>query len=537
MAGKISETPVLIVGGGPVGLALANELGWRGIDCVLVERRDGVVRHPKMNQVSMRTMEFCRRWGFAPKVPAAGIPLDFPRNYLFVTSVNGYELARFEYPPSGDLTSEHSPETVQRCSQLWFDPLLRDNAAAMKSVSLRFNTELRSFEQDAGGVTAELVDLESGAVERIHARYVAACDGAESILREAVGIALDGDDALSHDINVLFRSTDLDALLPKGPAVMQWVFGDNGLWSDVVAIDGREHWRLGLTRFPPGSTVDKDEAAVLVRKAVGRDFDFEVVSVLPWTRRPALAQRYRSGNLFLVGDSAHQMSPTGGFGMNTGIAEAVDLGWKLAAVIDGWGGAGLLDSYDSERRPVAARVIAEGTHNFSVLVDLPHGPEIADDTPEGRGLRDRIADIILNQGFDREYDTDGVILGYRYENSPVMCPDGTPPPPDDPMEYVPTARPGHRAPHAWLADGRSTLDLFGRGFTLLRLDGTADPAPLVDAARARGVPVETVDIDDDAIRRLYRTSLVLVRPDGQVSWRGDAAPPDPAVAIDRVRGA
>lgn len=532
-----SGTPVLIVGGGPVGLALATELGWRGIRCVLVERRDGEVGHPKMNQVSARTMEHCRRWGIAGKVRESGIPEDFPRNYVFLTGLDGYELGRFDYPARKDLVSEHSPEHVERCSQLWFDPILQDRARSFESVTLRYRTELRGFDQDSDGVAAEIVDLDGGRTETVRASYLAACDGAESAVREALCIGLDGGETLSQDINVLFRSTDFDTLLPKGKAVMQWLFGPEGLWADVVAIDGRERWRLGLMRFPPGSTVTKEEAAEHLRRAAGRDFDFEIVSVLPWTRRRLVAARYREGRAFLVGDSAHQMSPTGGYGMNTGIAEAVDLGWKLASVFDGWGGPDLLDSYDAERRPLAQKIIDEGSHNFRVLVDLPHGPEISDDTREGARLRDEISHIIRNNQFDREYDTDGLILGYRYEGSPICVADGSAPTPDDVMVCRPTARPGHRAPHAWLADGRSTLDLFGRGFTLLRFGAAEAGERLIDAARARAVPLEVVDVDDRKIAQLYAGVLVLVRPDGHVAWRGDEHPANPGAIIDRMRGA
>ena len=537
MARPDIETAVLIVGAGPVGLALANELGWRGIDCRLVERRDGAVTHPRMNQVSVRTMEYCRRWGVAEEVAESGIPEDFPRSFLFVTAVHGHELARFEYPPRKGQVNPHSPEIIQRCSQLWFDPILRRKAASYAGVTLAYETELREFAHDADGVSAEIADMKTGETRSVRAGYIVGCDGADSAVREALGIPLDGPPALSHDINVLVHSTDLDTMLPRGPAVMQWIFGADGLWADIVAIDGRKRWRLGLMGHPPGSTVSKEEAAGLLRRAVGRDFEFEIVSVLPWSRRQVVASRYRDGRAFIAGDSGHQMSPTGGFGMNTGIAEAVDLGWKLAAVLDGWGGPDLLDSYAAERLPIARRVTTEGTHNFRILKELPCGPEIADDTPEGMALRRRIADTIRNNEFDREYDTDGVILGYRYEDSPVCWPDGTPPTPDEPMVYVPTARPGHRAPHAWLADGRSTLDLFGKGFTLLRFDAACEVDGLQLAAQAQGVPFAVADIDDAAIRDLYAGALVLVRPDGHVAWRGDDAPADEAALIERVRGA
>ena len=532
-----SQSSVLIVGGGPVGLSLACELGWRGVNCLLVERRDGSIGHPKMNQVGVRTMEFCRRWGIAREVREQSIAEDFPRNYHYVTSLTGHELARYEFPCRRDTPLEFSPEALQRCSQLWFDPILQRRAAGFDAVTLRYRTELAGFDDDGDGVTATLVDRETGARSQHRAAYLAACDGAESSIRETLGIALLGDQSLSFNINVFFRSRALDVLFAKGRAVMQWIFGPEGMWADIVAIDGKELWRLSIMRLAPGTEISREEASERLRQAVGRDFDFEIISILPWTRRRVVAERFSMGRVHLCGDVVHQMSPTGGYGMNTGIQEAVDLGWKLAATLQGWGGPRLLDSYEAERRPAAIRITNEGARNYLQFLKIPTGAAMVEDTAEGAALRKRVTETIYGERFDREYDVLGATLGYRYEGSPIVVPDGTPEPPDDPMVYLPTARPGHRAPHAWLADGRSSLDLFDRNFTLLKLGSEPIATPSLErAARDQGVPMSLRHVADEGMLRLYEKPLALVRPDGHVAWRGDADPPEAKDILQTVRG-
>jgi len=420
------HTPVLIVGGGPVGLSLSIELGWRGTECIMMERRDGSIGHPKMNQVGNRTQEFCRRWGIGQRVRELSIPEDFPRNIHFVTTVTGYELGRYEFPARQDVVQPYSPEFMQRCSQLWFDPLLRDSAAEMPSVTQMFNTRLDRFNQDEKGVTVYVTDENSGAEKVIHAQYMVACDGAESQIRDDLGIDLVGDHGMSFNINVFFKSSDHDALFNKGRAIMQWMFDEDGMWADLVAINGKEFWRLSIMKLPPGTKLSEAEATDYIRKAVGRDFDFEILSILPWMRKRVVADRYRDGRVFLAGDTVHQMSPTGGFGMNTGIQEAVDIGWKLAAVIEGWGGAELLDSYDAERRPVAQLITDESARNYTQFAKIPVGSQLDHDTPKGEAMRNEFTKSLYDLRMDREYDTDGIVLGYRYEGSPIIVPDGSP---------------------------------------------------------------------------------------------------------------
>ena len=530
--------PVLIVGGGPVGLSLAGDLGWRGVRAVLIEQSDGSIYQPRMDLVGIRTMEFCRRWGLVPAVEASPYPRDYPQDNVYLTSLAGYELGRERFPGVGQAPPPpESPQRRERCPQNMFDPILRDFAASQASVTMRYRTRLVSFTQDPDAVTAEVENADTGARETISARYIVGCDGARSLVREALGITMLGNPVLTYTTNVIFRCPDLLALHDKGKAYRHIFIGPEGTWSTIVAINGRDQWRFSIIGSTAQREYTTEQIKAAIRRAVGRDFEFEILSVLPWVRRELVAETYRAGRGFIAGDAAHAMSPTGGFGMNTGIGDAVDLSWKLAARLAGWGGDGLLDSYTAERQPVGARNVAEASGNLRRMLSVGAHPDIADDTAAGAATREQVGREFTEM-MRREWFTLGIHLGYRYERSPICRPDGSEAPADEARKYVPTARPGHRAPHAWLADGRSMLDLFGRGFTLLGFGASReDAAPLVDAARRRDVPVEFVARTEPEIAALYQRKFVLVRPDGHVAWRDDRMPDDPLQLIDLVRGA
>jgi len=530
--------PVLVIGGGPVGLALAGDLGWRGIACTLVEQSDGSIYQPRMDLVGIRTMEFCRRWGIVPAVEGSPYPRDYAQDNIYLTSLTGYELGRERFPGIGQAPPpKESPQRRERCPQNMFDPILRAFAASQKNVALRYRTRLVSFTQNADLVTAVVENAETGAREEILARYIVGCDGARSLVRETLGIAMQGNPVLTYTTNVIFRCPQLLSLHDKGKAYRHIFIGPEGTWATIVAINGRDEWRFSIIGGAEQRDYTTDDIKAAIRRAVGRDFEFEILSVLPWVRRELVAERYRGGRGFIAGDSVHVMSPTGGFGMNTGIQDVVDLSWKLAATLEGWGGEGLLDSYGIERQPIGTRNVTEASGNLRRMLSVPPHPDLLDDTPQGAATRAKVGRE-FSETMRREWFTLGAHLGYRYENSPVCWPDGTAAPPDDPRAYVPTARPGHRAPHAFLADGRSTLDLFGRGFALLGFGAdAAEAAPLLEAARKRHLPLSFTAIAEPHIAALYERRFVLVRPDGHVAWRGDRTPEDSLCVIDVVRGA
>ena len=535
----MQRAPVLIVGGGPVGLALAGELGWRGIACMLIEQGDGTITTPKMNEVNIRSMELCRRWGIADAVHGCPFPGDYPLDVAFVTSLAGYELGRIPRPPrKHQQPDSHSPMRLQVCSQIWFDPILQQFARSFAHVELRYRTRLESFTLSEHAVIAETVDLATGARERIEAGYLVGCDGASSMVRGALGIGLDGR-TLGHPVHLYFRAPGLLQACGRAPATFFVAVDRGGVWSNVRIIDpANAMWRLMVLDAGGGvspASVDRERH---LRRALGRSFEVEWLGTSVWTRRSVVAQRYAQGRVFLAGDAAHQLSPTGALGMNTGIADAADLGWKLAAVLAGWGGEHLLSSYDAERRPIGIRNVGMSAEFY-----LEHGKlndelaTIEDDSDAGAQARARLGEALV-RGVGGRFRTTGLQIGYRYEDSPICVDDGTPTTTDDPDVFVPSARPGSRAPHAWIGEGRSMLDLYGTGFVLLRLGARApDASALEAAAAARKVPLTTVALTDPEVEELYERRLVLVRPDGHVAWRDDAPPPDPLAVIDRVRGA
>ena len=534
------RVPVLIVGGGPVGLALAGELGWRSVPCMLIEKTDGTIEQPKMDLVGIRTMEFCRRWGILDWVRDAPYPLDYPQDYVYLTALNGYELGREPFPGRGfEEVPPESPQNRQRVPQDMFDPILTRFARTFPHVTLRYDCELIDFREDAGGVRAEVRDTKTGATDTIEAAYMVGTDGGASTVRERLGIRMSGNPALTYTTNVMFRCPNFAELHDKGKGYRFIFIGPEGVWLTIVAVNGGDRFRMSIVGTAEKITHTEDDIRAALRRAMGRDFDYEILSVMRWVRRELVADRFGTDRVFIAGDAAHLMSPTGGFGMNTGIGDAVDLGWKLEAVVNGWGGAGLLASYDAERRPIGLRNVKQASRNLARMLStrqrLP-GPEVFAPGPQGDAARkaygEWFADVMRQEWF-----SDGIMLGYRYDDSPIVWSDGTPAPPDLSHPYVQTARPGARAPHVWLSDGRSTLDLFGRGFTLLRLGADAPTGDRIAHAAAEcNVPLTRITLLEPQVLAAYQRRLVLVRPDGHVAWRSDSELENAQVLIDVVRG-
>jgi 2-polyprenyl-6-methoxyphenol hydroxylase-like FAD-dependent oxidoreductase len=532
------DVPVLIVGGGPVGLALAVDLGWRGIAARVVEQEDGTIDHPRANAENARTMEFFRRWGIADAVRTSGTPQDFTQAVVYATNLRGYEIARIDRPGHGGSGGTAiSPERPQRCNQLWLDPILRERASTFPSIDLRYRTRFESFTQDADGVDAVVRDLATGTQERVRAQYLVACCGGRSSIGRTLGIEQQGSPAIEYNLNIFVRIADLWSYTSVGEAAMYFLVAPEGIWRTLIDIDGHGLWRLGLRGKAYYDEPQAVDAAQMLREVIGAAVPFEEVWRRGWVARDLVADRYGAGRVFLAGDAAHQNTPSGGFGMNTGIGDAADLGWKLAAAVEGWGGPELPASYERERRPVALRNVRQATENFVRDRQRQIDPSIASPNDDGDRARAELrAKIVATQS--RQYLTDGTALGYRYDDSPICIPDGSQALPDTIVEYRPNALPGARAPHAVLADGRSILDLFGRGFVLLAFGAAPGAVEHIGAAfRAEGVPLTVYALADPAIAALYERRLVLVRPDGHVAWRSDTAPADARELAGIVRGA
>lgn len=535
---EIIETPVLIAGGGPVGLALSLDLAHLGVASTVAEQDAGtsLVMLAKAGTLNERTMEFCRRWGLVDRV-AKAFPDDYPRDNVYCTSLSGFLIGRTPVPSTQDRgVPDGGPEMLRRCGQHLFDPILADAVIASGQGQVRYNARFERFTQDATGVTSELTDTATQQTVTVRSQYLVACDGSGSTIRRALGIGFSGEH-MDFSLSAMIRIPQLEAHHRFGRAERFMFIGPEGTWANMTSVDGQSLWRFTVVGSEAAIGQAGFDVSVVIRRAFGGlDIPFEIVRIVPWRRAQFLADSYREGRVLLAGDAVHTTSPTGGHGVNTGIGDATDVSWMLAALVQGWGGPRLLEAYTAERRQVAVRNFSNSTQNYKVWVGKGMG-NVAKDAPEGEAARRNIG-AFLRTALHQEWFSQGIGMGYGYEGSPLIVPDGTPRPHDDPTRYIQTSRPGHRAPHAWLADGRSTLDLFGKGFVLLQFGANApDGAPLVAAAARVGMPLQAVRIDQPEIGVLYERSLVLVRPDGMVAWRGNEFPGDVQRLIDIARGA
>ncbi|MET9633271.1 FAD-dependent monooxygenase [Lentzea sp. NPDC006480] len=521
-------TDVLVVGGGPIGMAMALELRYRGVGIVLVEEGDGAVGHPKVSSIGPRSMEFFRRWGIADRVRHSGWPGDHPLDCVWTTRIGGHELFRLKRGTMDTRADfHHTPEPDAICPQHWLGPLLRDELGDV----VRMQTRMDSFVQDADGVTAVVTDLVSGQATEVRARYLIACDGTGSPIRKACEIPA----AAVHETqvfrNILFSAPELRSKLGDRSANFYYLMISSALRFPMRALDGDRLYRL--TVGLQGDPESLQDAETLVRKAIAFDTPIEVLSDNEWHLVHRVAADFRSGRVFLVGDSAHTLSPSGGFGMNTGICGAADLGWKLAAEIAGWAGPGLLDSYTSERQPVAFEGLEEANRNLERAMKRQVPEELNDDTPQGEFLRGKVREGLERGGVAREFDAPEIHLGFTYAGSPLIVADPTAPETED---RRPNTRPGSRAPHAWVKPGMSTLDLFGEGFVLLCFADSENLSGFSQAFADRGIPFSAASLDFPEVAEAYERPFVLVRPDGHVAWRGYELPADAGAIADQVRG-
>ena len=516
-----TRTDVLIVGAGPVGLATAIELGRRGISCRVIERHDRVGYSPRAKTTNVRTREHLRRWGIADALrKASPIAADRPSTVVFATRMNGPLLARFENALNGNRERNNLySEEAQWVPQYVLEDVLRDYAQSLPGVGIHFETEFLSLRQTKAAVTSQVRHMRTSRVVSIESSYLVGADGARSAVRDAIGATMVGEGASSRNYSIIFRAPDLAARQIHGPAIMYWMVNQD-VPSLLGPMDEAGLWTFMATKLAGDVDPATLDPVELIRRGTGlSDLEIEIVGTDVWVAHRLVADRYTQGRVFLAGDACHLHPPFGGFGMNMGIGDAVDLGWKIAARLKGWGGDALLGSYELERRKVHARTIDEAVYNYGSTSNQLVRLGLEEEGFVGEATRREVADIIQATKV-REFRTLGVVLGMRYEASPIIVPDGSDPPADHFMLYVPSAHPGCLAPHLWLRDGSSLYDHFGDGFTLLITDGDAGGSgPLVAAAKKRNVPLKVLALSDARLCGRYEAAFALIRPDQHVAWR------------------
>jgi 2-polyprenyl-6-methoxyphenol hydroxylase-like FAD-dependent oxidoreductase len=539
---------VLIVGGGPVGLTLALDLAWRGIDVVVAERRPAdAPSSAKCGQISARSMEVFRRLGLAHKLREVGLPADYPNDVVSATSVTGIELSRVPIPARGERgpgatgpdTSWPTPEHTHRVNQTFFDPVMLAHARAQPRIRILNRTEVEEFTQHEQGVTAIDRDLDSGERFSIECAYLVGCDGASSMVRKGIGADFAGNPVVQRVQSTYFRAPALMNMLP-GRSAWNYLSLNPRRCGSTMAVDGRETWITHNFLYRGETDVDSVDRDWALREilGVGPDFQYEVISKEDWVSRRLVADKLRDCRVFICGDAAHVWIPHGGYGMNAGIADAANLAWKLAATLKGWASPGILDAYHAERQPITdqvSRLITEIAQRV-----MAHRREINEDIERqdsvGEATRARIGKAAYALDVEQQC-CGGLNFGYYYDGSPIVAYDDDGPPAYTMGTFTSSTVPGCRVPHLWLESRRSLYDALGPDYTLLRLDPTTRVTGIVEAAAQRSVPLTVVDVKAPEARELYRRKLVLVRPDQHVAWRGDEEPAAPLNLIDLIRGA
>jgi 2-polyprenyl-6-methoxyphenol hydroxylase-like FAD-dependent oxidoreductase len=513
------DTEVLIVGAGPTGLTLAIDLGRRGVRCTVLEQKPAPQFLPKMERCNARTMEIYRRMGIAGRIRAAGLPGHCPMDVFIVLSLAEPPLYHLHYPSVEEYRAQIARcedasqplEPYQLVSQYTLEPLLKSIAESLPGVTVRYGCEFLSFRQDASGVEAL---TRQGP---LRAAYLVGCDGGSSPVRRQLGIELAGDANLLELRQALYYCEDLYERIPIGKGRHYHVA--DGQHSFLIVQDSTRHFTLH-------AVVERDEdMAAQFEKTIALPLKYEMLYVGAWRQNLLLAERYGAGRVFIAGDAAHLVIPTGGLGMNSGVGDAIDLSWKLAATLQGWGGPQLLASYEIERRQVGSRNVAasrfasQGRRKWRAM----YRPDIRDN-PETRANLARVA--YAEQPKSNEMI--GAELGYRYVASPLVWPEPGEGPAHDFIEYRPTTFPGARLPHVWLADGSAVQDRIGYDlrYTLVRFSDR-DANGLANGFASLRAPFRVLDLRDERARELYGRDLILLRPDLHIAWRGNRMPDEP----------
>lgn len=534
---------VIISGAGPVGMILALELSLHGVRSTLVEHNPQTTRFPKMDLTNARSMELLDRLGLVDDIRSVGVGPEFSHDVIFCTSMAGKEVGRWNYPSVNDMDawieSKNDGTTPahawQRVTQIEVEKLLMRRCTEDENIEVLRPWRVAEVSQDEDAARVKIISPMGGADHTLEADYVVGCDGAGSIVRREMKLNMEGERGVITFCQVHFKSRDLETLHAHGQFWHTFFVG--GGVGAIIAQDERDTWTLQTSAILDGVRTEDIDKRELLNKACGRPLEVdEVLQSSVWHANVLVADRYRDGRLFVAGDAAHEVIPTGGYGMNTGIGDAVNLGWKLATVINGRGGEALLDSYEEERRPVAVMARDWSFKHLGVHVkaqELIDAEIVESDSPEAVEHRRQLAEYFSsNTG---EHESFGVEMGYIYQ-SPVIADDGTEIPESDGRAYIPTTFPGARAPHVRTADGGSFLDSYRDEFTIVTFVGEQAVKGLVDEAMSTGLPLRVLSSNDSEARKVYERDLVLVRPDGHVAWRDDSLPDDVAALIGRVTG-
>jgi 2-polyprenyl-6-methoxyphenol hydroxylase-like FAD-dependent oxidoreductase len=533
------ETDILIAGGGPCGLMLANELGSRGVRCLVVDPKPGTAFNPQANATQARTMEHFRRLGFAHEIRALGLPADHPTDIAYFTRYAEHELARICLPTAAEAIvriktmtgSWSAAELPHRVSQKFVEQVLGRHADGWPSVDLRYGWSLESFDDGGTSVSATVRPTEGGAAQAVRAQFLVGADGARSSVRHQLGIEWSGVTGVLREFMggkmfaVYLRAPGFLSAL-RHPKAWMYVAVNHRRRAFMASVDGMSEYAFHAA-LRPGEYAEgwtEDDARRVFAEAVGVELPIQILSMSTWVAGHALvAQRFRRGRVFLAGDAAHLFTPTGGLGYNTAVEDAVNLGWKLAAVLRGQAAPALLESYEAERKKLAERNTTYARRFADSVGLFVAKPELEEDSQRGEVER-RLAAEHLNEHARLEFNIPGVTFGGRYDGSPVIAGDGSVPPPDEPNSYTPSASPGGRPPHAWLDDGHSLFDLFHSEWTLLTLGADAPATAAFEAAaRALALDLRVVRLPQPALRALYEAPLALIRPDQIVAWRGASA--------------
>lgn len=540
-----STFDVIVSGAGPVGLCLALDLASKGTRVLIVERKaEGSMTTVRCNHIAARSMETFRRFGLAQKIRSSGLPADYDQSVSYRTTTVGVELTRIRIPARGERFTElddgpdswwPTPEPPHRMNQTYLEPILVEAAQQEPLIKLRYRAELVGFEQSAMGVTAQ---IEVGGVkEVVSASFLVGCDGGRSFVRKTIGASLHGDPVLQRVQSSYIRAPKLIESMSEKPAWAMFSMNPRRT-GNIYSIDGKETFLLHnylRDDEPAFDSVDRDTC---IREILGVDqsFQFEVIANEDWIGRRLMADKMREGRVFICGDAAHLWVPYAGYGMNAGIADAGNLAWLLAAVLQGWGGKTMLDAYEAERLPITEQVSRYAmSHAAAMAKQRSSVPaNIEDNTPQGAKARQKMGEEAYRLNV-QQYCCAGLNFGYFYDQSPIIVSDGTEPPEYSMSEFTVSSVPGCRVPHFWLSDTESLLDKLGSGYVLLRTDKAADTSAFEQSANEQDMPLTVLDVmPPPEVAQYYPEPLILVRPDHHVAWRGQRQSAPDAERILRV---